>query len=170
MLVVRQLFCRGVVIVRRVRNEQKVYWGAFILEWFKYLQDNDLTSSDYKVLFYLCEKMDPKENKVYLKQKEVAETLRMDKGNVSKCIKRLCGKQFIAKVDHGYMINPHLFYIGKRNPVARYELRDKFDGILKKNGIKIRFYLDEDEYELEEYGKVNRAVGNDFTSEEDFPF
>lgn len=152
----------------RARNDQKVYWGAFILEWFKYLQDNDLTSSDYKVLFYLCGEMDSNENKVYLKQKTVAEALSMDKGNVSKCIKRLCEKQFIVKVDHGYMINPHLFYIGKRHPIARYELRDAFDKILKKKGIKSRFYLDENEYELREYGKVNRTVENTYIG--DFPF
>lgn len=155
--------------MRRARNDQKVYWGAFILEWFKYLQDNDLTSSDYKVLFYLCSEMDSNENKVYLKQKTVAEDLKMDKGNVSKCIKRLCEKQFIAKVDHGYMINPHLFYIGKRYFEARYELREAFDKILKKQGIKSRFYLDEDDYELREYGKAHRAEGN-FYYEDDVPF
>lgn len=143
---------------RRARNVQKVYWGAFILDWFKHLQDNDLTSSDYKVLFYLCEKMNSNENKVYLKQKTLAEVLSMDKGNVSKCIKRLSEKQFIAKVDNGYMINPHLFYIGKR-PEARYELREMFDELLEKKGVECRFYLDEDDYKLREYGE-----------DEDLPF
>lgn len=150
---------------RRSRNVQKVYWGAFILEWFKYLQDRDLTGSDYKVLFYLCEKMDSNENKVYLKQKTLAQQLSMDKGNVSKCIKRLCEKQFIAKVDNGYMINPHLFYIGKRDPIARYELREKFDDVLNKRGIECRFELNEDEYELNEYPNERNPVflnmGND---------
>lgn len=150
-LVLKQLF-RGIVIMRRrTRNVHKVYWGAFILEWFKYLQDIDLTSSDYKVLFYLCEKMNSNENKVYLKQKTLAEALSMDKGNVSKCIKRLSEKQFIVKVDNGYMINPHLFYVGKRNQEDRYELRDMFDELLEKRGVECRFYLDEDYYKLREH-------------------
>ncbi|HJB22718.1 MAG TPA: MarR family transcriptional regulator [Candidatus Jeotgalibaca pullicola] len=131
------------------RGRKNVYWGAFILEWFKYLQDNDLTSSDFKVLFYLCEKMNLHENKAYLRQKMIAEELKMDKGNVSKCIKRLCEKQFIAKMDNGFMINPHLFYVGKRHPVDRWELRETFDQLLEEKNLLPLFELNEEDSCLE---------------------
>jgi len=132
------------------RNIPKAaYWGAIILDWFKYLQDNELTSSDYKVLFYLCEKMSFQENGVHLRQKKIAEELNMDKGNVSKCIKRLCEKQFIVKAENGFMVNPHLFYVGKSYKYDRETLRDSFDELLKSSDIEPRFYLNEDEFELE---------------------
>ena len=125
------------------------YWGAIILDWFKFLQDNDLTSSDYRVLFYLCEKMNFQENQVHIRQKKIAENLNMDKGNVSKCIKRLCEKQFIIKSENGFMINPHLFYVGKSYRHDREALRYSFDNLLQSKGIEPRFYLNEDEYQLE---------------------
>ena len=148
MLFLRQLF-RGFIMSSKSKYQRKVYWGAFILDWFKYLQDNDLTSSDYKVLFYLCENMEFKNNTVYLKQKNIADKLNMDKGNVSKCIKRLSIKQFIVKVDQGYMINPHLFYVGKRDLESREELREIFDEIVNSYGINPKFRMNEIEYKLE---------------------
>lgn len=128
---------------RRVRHVNNVYWGAFILDWFKHLQDNDLSAADYRILFYLCEKMMTGDNTAHLKQKTIAKDLAMDKGNVSKCLKKLCTKQFIAKADNGYMINPHLFYAGYK---IREDLRHEFDNLL--TGPQ-RFYMNEDEHKLE---------------------
>lgn len=128
-----------------VRNK-KVFWGALVLEWFKYLQDADLTSADYKVLFYLCEQMMFEDNTAYLRQKQIAEDLNMNKGNVSKSVKRLLSKQFIAKSKNGFMINPHLFYVGKAVRDDRLELRDRFDNLLETDR---RFGLNEDDNQLE---------------------
>lgn len=133
----------------RKRKESNVYWGALILDWFKYLQDPDLTSSDYKVLFFLCHRMTPTNNMVYVRQKEIAEDLKMDKGNVSKCIKRICEKQFIVKSKNGFMINPNLFYVSKRHFEDREELRYTFEDILENNNQKPLFFLNEDENRLE---------------------
>ncbi|MCK2021259.1 MarR family transcriptional regulator [Peribacillus frigoritolerans] len=150
----------------RRRKEKNVYWGAFVLGWFEHLQDNELTSSDYKILFFLCQKMNINDNKVYLKQKQIAEDLSMDKGNVSKCIKKLCEKQFVVKSANGYMINPHLFYVGKRNTIDRDELRDDFDELLDEIGLKPRFSLNEDEYTLE---LVSDHQLNNRIQDEDYP-
>lgn len=142
---------RDIIIERLGRikeNTNTVYWGAFILDWFEYLRKSDMTGSDYKVLFLLCQKMNPTDNTTYIRQKEIAEILSMDKGNISKSIKKLLQNQFIAKSTNGFMINPHLFYIGSRN---RYYLRDEFDELLLKNGLSPRFVLDETERKLEEY-------------------
>ncbi|PEK47418.1 MarR family transcriptional regulator [Bacillus toyonensis] len=134
-------------IKRNKENTNTVYWGAFILDWFEYLRKSDMTGSDYKVLFLLCQKMNTTDNTTYIRQKEIAEILSMDKGNISKSIKKLLQNQFIAKSTTGFMINPHLFYIGARN---RYDLRDNFDELLLKNGLTPRFVLDETERKLEE--------------------
>lgn len=151
----------------RRRTDRTAYWGAFILDWFKYLQDNDLTSSDFKILFFLCEKMNFNDNTAYIRQKNIADDLNMDKGNVSKCIKRLCEKQFIAKTENGFMINPHLFYIGKRNPQDRYYIREEFDGLLNDSQFEQRFYMDEDEYKLEEYPERSNEKLEDYLNNPD---
>ena len=95
--------------------------------------------------------MNTDNNIAYLKQKRVADDFPMDKGNVSKCFTKLMEKQFIAKVESGYMINPHLFYIGKKNHVDRREIRQLFDSIIVENNLERRFNLNEDEYKIEEW-------------------
>lgn len=138
---------KGVFRVKR-KIPTVAYWRA-ILDWFKILQENELTSSDYKILFYLCEKMSFQENEVHVRQKKIAEELNMNKGNVSKCIKRLCEKQFIVKAEYGFMINPHLFYVGKGYKHDREILRESFDELLALRGIQPRIYLNENEFQLE---------------------
>ena len=73
---------------RRGRPKDNVYWGAFILKWFELLQTSNFTGTDYKVLFFLCSKMDPRTNNIYIKQIQIAQELHLDKGNVSKAIKK----------------------------------------------------------------------------------
>lgn len=136
-----------------------VYWGAFILDWFKYLQDADLSSADYRVLFYLCENMKFDDNVAYVKQKEISKKLSMDKGNVSKCITKLRNKQFIAKSTSGFMINPHLFYVGARERQIRENLREQFDSLLSTTP---RFNLNEDRHVLESGERI-------FTDDADAP-
>ncbi|MEK6449692.1 helix-turn-helix domain-containing protein [Priestia aryabhattai] len=147
------------------RKEKTVYWGAFILEWFGYLQDHDLSSSDYRILFFLCQNMKSYDNSIYMRQKQISEELNMDKGNVSKCIKKLCEKQFIVKIPNGFMVNPHLFYVGKGHPGSREELRDNFDSFLRKNKLSPRFYLNELERKLEL--DPNEIYGEDEDNDED---
>jgi len=135
----------GLMMARR--SEKSVYWGAIILDWFQYLQDSNLRGSDYKVLFFLCDKMKYDDNTAYIRQKQIAEQLNMDKGNISKSIKRLCEKQFIVKYQNGFMINPNLFYVGRSD--MRFQLRDEFNNLILENNLTPRFYLNEDEHKLE---------------------
>lgn len=121
------------------------YWIE-ILDWFKILKENELTSSDYKVLFYLFEKMSFQQNEAHVRQREIAEDLNMNKGNVSKCIKRLGEKQFIVKAEYGFMVNPHLFYVEKGYKHNREILRESFDELLALRGIQPHFYLNENEF------------------------
>lgn len=125
-----------------------VYWGAFILDWFKHLQDHDLSAADYRILFYLCNKMLTTDNTARVRQLTIASELAMDKGNVSKCLKKLRSKQFIAKTPDGFMINPHLFYTGN-DPQNRMNLRDRFDRLLIEEDKKPRFSMNELDNKLE---------------------
>ncbi|MFD2679322.1 replication/maintenance protein RepL [Bacillus seohaeanensis] len=133
---------------KRRRKTKNNYWGAIILEWFHYLRDSDFTSLDYRVLFFLCERMKSDDNTTYLKQKQIAEELNSDKGNISKSIKKLRDKQFIVKSQNGFMINPHLFYVGKPTLISREEIREEFDDLLSE---EIRFSFNEEDRKLEEY-------------------
>ncbi|WMX58956.1 helix-turn-helix domain-containing protein [Peribacillus sp. R9-11] len=135
-------------MVKRLKDTQN-YWGALVLDWFTHLQDNELSGSDYKVLFFLCEKMQASDNSIYLRQKQIAQELSMDKGNVSKCIKMLSEKQFIVKKPNGFMINPNLFYVGKRSRELREMIRLEFYKLLIAQEKTPRFYLHEDEHILE---------------------
>lgn len=139
---------RGCEMARRGMRKG-VYWGSLVLGWFEHLQDNELTSADYRILFFLCENMKESDNTAYKRQKQIAQELNMDKGNVSKCIKRLSEKQFIAKASNGFMINPHLFYVGKTYKTERALLRNDFESLLSKKNLQSRFSLNEDEHKLE---------------------
>ncbi|MDQ0253926.1 RIO-like serine/threonine protein kinase [Evansella vedderi] len=132
-------------MAKRRRGSVKPYWGAFMLDWFKFLQDPQLTSSDYKVLFYLCSQVIPENNNAYVRQKQIAENLRMDKGNVSKSIKRLISKQFIIKSTNGFMINPHLFSIGKVNYRDRESLRETFDDLVSEANMDLKYEANEED-------------------------
>lgn len=138
-------------MVKKRRTGNGVYWGAFVLEWFTHLHSSNLNSTDYRVLFFLCEKMKDDDNTAYLKQKEIAEVLNMDKGNVSKSVKKLREEQFIFKNKNGFMINPHLFYVAKGRSIDRETLRGEFDDLIYKAGLKRKFNMNEDEHRLEEY-------------------
>ncbi|MGD6942578.1 MarR family transcriptional regulator [Cytobacillus gottheilii] len=129
---------------RRGRPKDNVYWGAFILKWFELLQTSNFTGTDYKILFFLCSKMDPRTNNIYIKQIQIAQELHLDKGNVSKAIKKLRDEQFIAKIQNGFMLNPNLFYVGKARREDREDVREQFDSLVEHP----RFFMDEDEGQL----------------------
>jgi uncharacterized protein YlbG (UPF0298 family) len=93
------------------------------------------------------------DNIAYVKQKDIASKLYMDRGNVSKCIKKLREKQYIAKCENGFMINPHLFSVGQLNPHAREYILDQFDSLLTAEGRVSTFELNYDDYALMKNGR-----------------
>lgn len=149
-----------------MKKRAKIYWGAFILDWFKELNDLDFSRGDYRVLFFVCSQINPQDNIAYLKQKKISSELSMDPGNVSKCIKNLIDYQFIVKVENGFMVNPHLFYIGKAQYQDRKFLREDFDLLLKNDAI---YFLDEFEGELQKKPPQKESRKDDFDNG-DYPF
>lgn len=149
-----------------MRKRTKIYWGAFILDWFEELNNLDFSRGDYRVLFFVCSKINPQNNVAYLKQKKISSELGMDPGNVSKSIKKLIGYQFIVKVENGFMVNPHLFYIGKAQYQDRDFLRDDFDSLLKNDPI---YFLDEFEGELQKKDSYKNYNQDNF-NDDDYPF
>lgn len=144
-----------------MRKVKKIYWGALILDWFNELNELDLGRGDYKVLFFICSEINPQNNIAYIKQKFISKELQMDPGNVSKSIKRLKKYQFIIKLENGFMLNPHLFYIGKASPGDRWFLRESFDNSLKDYPI---YSLDEMTGELLiRRNRVSNKVGDEYS-------
>ena len=137
------------------KQRNTVYWGAFVLDTFDLFLKDDLSRNEFEIFFFLCKKMDTSTNKVFLRQKDILSELREDydiskaKGTVSKAIKGLLEKQYIAKQVHGvgYMINPNLFYTG-----GKFDLSDKiqiFNDKLLKQGISPMYELNPDLGKLE---------------------
>lgn len=151
-------------MVRRKKYYTRQYvWGSLTLGWFNELRNSNLGGPEYKVLFFLCEKMKQDDNIAYVKQKDIASKLYMDRGNVSKCIKKLREKQYIAKCENGFMINPHLFSVGQLNPLAREYILDQFDILLTAEGRVSTFELNYDDYALMKNG---RPLTDEDTEEE----
>ena len=134
-----------VYVNRKYRgNRSTVYWGAIILDWFEQLNTSGLNKTDYRTMFFICSNIDIQNNTAYLKQVQIADGLHTDKGNISKSIKHLIDLQFITKVENGFMVNPHLFYVGKARAGDRYYLREEFDGYLEKKKEKRIYEMDEE--------------------------
>lgn len=134
------------------RRRQTSYWGAITLDTFLYLQDENLQSSDYKIFFLLCSRMIRETNIAHIRQKSISEILKLHKSSVSKSIKRLMERQIIGKIENGYMINPHLFYVGKARAEDREQIRYDFDKRIIERDLQRRFYMDEHESRLIDYG------------------
>lgn len=142
--------------MRKKYYTKQYVWGSLTLGWFNELRNSNLGGPEYKVLFFLCEKMKQDDNVAYVKQKDIASKLYMDRGNISKCIKKLREKQYIAKCENGFMINPHLFSVGQLNPHAREHILDRFDSLLTTEGKVSTFELNYDEYALMKNGRPLR--------------
>ncbi len=138
-------------MVRRSSQSKSVYWGAIVLDTFEQLLKAKLCGNDLRVFLYLCSKMLHEDNTCYENQKSISDNLQIHKTSVSKAIKVLVEKQFIAKAvsPKRFMINPHLFYIAKKNPVEREDIRARFDKIVRSTNQEPLFYMNEDTNTLE---------------------
>jgi predicted transcriptional regulator len=140
--------------MRDKRGYNDPYWGAIILDFLRVLHFDDLSASEYRLFFFLTDKMSRKDNRIDMRQSVISLMLNMDKATVSKAINKLCKLQFIAKLGTGsFMVNPHLIYVGHR---GLDRLRDDFDDILQKKGLKLRFDMNDPTRGLEDYNVENR--------------
>lgn len=139
------------------KQRKNVYWGAFVLDTFDLFLKDDLSRNEYEIFFFLCKKMDTNTNKVFVRQKDILNALRDDhniskaKGTISKAIKGLLEKQYIAKQVNGvgYMINPSMFYTGGKLDVSGKI--QSFNDNLSKQGISPMYELDSDSGKIESY-------------------
>lgn len=134
-----------------VKRSGSVYWGAMVLDTFDLLLKAKLNGNDLKVFLYLCSQMNQQNNICYDNQKTISHFLEIHKSSVSKSIKILSKNQFIVKslTPKGFMINPNLFYVSKRNREDRESLRDVFEACLEVIDQKSFFSLNEDFNRLE---------------------
>lgn len=160
-VVLLQLFYKGaniIMVLKREKLRSANYWGAVILDWFEELNRLDLNRSDYRTLFFICSQMESQTNTAHIKQIMIAKDLKMDKGNVSKSIKNLIDLQFIVKTESGFMVNPHLFYVGKARAEDRALLRKNFDDYVIDSGESTIYFMDESEAKLINISLVSREI------------
>lgn len=122
----------------------------------KLATDPDLHGETYKVLLYLCSRLDF-ENFIQTPQIEIVEALKMDKANVSKAIKILTEKGILTrgpKVGHSYAfrLNPNYGYKGNpkgkvyKTPLGDLRLIEEHRGqVPPQDWIKETFTLPREE-------------------------
>jgi len=154
---------------KRKKPRSNNYWGAIILDWFDELNRLNLSRSDYKTMFYILSQIESTNNTAHVKQNEIAKNLGMDKGNVSRSIKNLIDLQFVMKLENGFIVNPHLFYVGKGKTEAREKIRSYFDEILKDAGKSPVYYMDEEQAILDVSSESSRMGKSQYESK-DSPF
>lgn len=136
------------MVLRKEKLRSANYWGAVVLDWFEELNRLELNRSDYRTLFFIFSQMESQTNTAHIKQIMIAKELKMDKGNVSKSIKNLVSLQFIVRTESGFMVNPHLFYVGKARAEGRALLRKTFDNYVVESGESLIYHMDESEARL----------------------
>lgn len=135
------------------RGNMSYYWGASIMEsfkWFSYIQFN---KTDYSIFLYLIGSMND-DNEVKIKQSQISEDLFINKSNVSRSIERLKEWQFITKIKSGFMINPSFFYINKSKEYERRYLKQKFFKLVSNSSYfddSLFLQYDEDERKYSSY-------------------
>ena len=142
------------------------FWGTIMLDALKLFYDKEMNfnANEMKVFFYLCDSIIVEKTRKYseiedieepdrspVTQVQIAEDLQIDKANVSRIIKKLCEKQFIAKARLGFYINPHILYIGKARDNERSSVRNGFDKVVTEQQGFARFYFDESERILKDH-------------------
>lgn len=95
-------------------KSKKFSW--FATTWFAthHILESDLTSPDFKFLFYILNQMDRNNEITLSKYKELSETLSLGERTVSQSVKRLKDLDIISKTckPKTFMVNPSFFYSG----------------------------------------------------------
>ena len=91
-----EVLSAGMLVYVPQRAKLKGGWFMASQEGLAVLAKHDLSIREMRVLLYLMSKLDF-ENFIYVPQADVAKELQLDKGNVSKCVKKLIELGIIIK-------------------------------------------------------------------------
>ena len=86
----------GMLVFVPQRAKLKGGWFMASQEGLATLAKHDLSSREWRVLAYMMSKLDF-ENFIHVAQADIVDALALDKGNVSKCVKRLIELGIIIK-------------------------------------------------------------------------
>lgn len=125
--------------VRFYMEDKSKKFSWFATTWFAthHILESDLTSPDFKFLFYVLNQMDRNNEITLSKYKELGETLSLGERTVSQSVKRLKDLDIISKTSKPktFMVNPSFFYTG--GATAQNELNVIYKRIRKDNLEKI---------------------------------
>ena len=108
-------------IESRIKLPDKTFgkqrWFAMFQDYALRIAQSDLTGEQFKVLFYLFNKLDF-DNYIPVKQKDIVDDLKINKQHVSRSVKALKDNDIIYEAtDYKgfYKLNPHVGHKGTQN-------------------------------------------------------
>ena len=99
------------------RTFGKQRWFALFQDYALRIAHSELTGEQYKVLFYLFNKLDF-DNYIPIKQKDIVDDLKINKQHVSRSVKALKDNDIIYEAPEYkgfYKLNPHVGHKGTMN-------------------------------------------------------
>lgn len=120
---------RGYVFWAEVRpNKLGGFFVGFQEAFIALAQDREMTLDPHRILHFLFGKLDF-DNFIHIKQKEIAEALNMDKGNVSKAMTLLKRKGIILEAPYKgvrcYKLNHFYGWKGSVTTLKKQETKPK---------------------------------------------
>ena len=102
-------------------NENNLKWFATTINAVKKLYLSNLSSNEFKILFYLLKKID-KNNCIRLVQKDIAAEIGSNKYTVSRAISKFKEMDILRKSGVKlYMFNPYFFYSTGATNISFYK-------------------------------------------------
>ena len=139
---------KSTIYVERARKPQGNGFGE---EWFAMNQaaldaisESDLHGREFRVLFKLLKRLNY-ENHIPVVQSEIAEELKLDRGDVSKAIKRLLALEVIERGPkmgrcHSYILSVDFAWKGKgyaHREALRRKRQQELDERMESKGLSV---------------------------------
>ncbi len=113
----------------------KVYCQLFFEDFLNFLEKNQLSINELKVLFSIYKTLNEANEfgnvLLNLNQKDLAEKTKIDTSNLNKVINKLIEKNLLKKENKNIYLNYQYFYRGSQVDYDIY--RDKYSKIVSKN-------------------------------------
>lgn len=102
-------------------NDNNIKWFATTINVTDKLYQSNLSSNEFRILFYLLKKID-KNNCITLIQKDIAEEIGSNKYTISRAVSKFKKMDVLRKSGVKlYMFNPYFFYATGATNITFYK-------------------------------------------------